>query len=270
MPFYPLLDRFAIGLGRPDKTAIGWPNATIPRERFISGLTAASPSPRPARRSCFRSSDGRFSAFELQNVSSCRSFTFELKRVDFICPGALAFGSPNSRFSAFEVKRMIRTLVKNFGAPTGRLFALELFHMNSSKERPLPGPARKSHSRGSDGRLSAWELKRADTTAGVLPRSLAAEPRRKVLAAGSPRGWRLRAIFFFLVQRSIEPRLLRAPRHVRAGAPERLGQPTRSEAQLVPPRVGDARGLITLNPKLLDIRVVKGWATGSRQLGSAE
>ena len=82
--------------------------------------------------------------------------------------------------------------------------------MNSSKERPLPGPARKSHSRGSDGRLSAWELKRADTTAGVLPRSLAAEPRRKVLAAGSPRGWRLRAIFFFLVQRSIEPRLLRA------------------------------------------------------------
>ena len=51
---------------------------------------------------------------------------------------------------------------------------------------------------------------------------------------------------------------------------ERFGQLTRSEAQLVPPRLGDARGLITLNPKLLDIRVVKGWATGSRQLGSAE
>ena len=43
-----------------------------------------------------------------------------------------------------------------------------------------------------------------------------------------------------------------------------------AEAQLVPPRLGDARGLITLNPKLLDIRAVKGWATGSRQLGSAE
>ena len=36
-----------------------------------------------------------------------------------------------------------------------------------------------------------------------------------------------------------------------------------------PPRLGDARGLMTLNPKLLDIRVVKGWATGSRQLGGA-
>ena len=35
-------------------------------------------------------------------------------------------------------------------------------------------------------------------------------------------------------------------------------------------RAGDARGLITLNPKLLDILAVKGWATGSRQLGSAE
>ena len=75
-------------------------------------------------------------------------------------------------------------------------------------------------------------------------RSLAAEPCRKVL----------------------EPRLLRR-RARKSFRKERLGQPTRPQAQLVPPRVGDARGLITLNPKLLDIRVVKG---GSRQLGSAE
>ena len=143
--------------------------------------------------------------------------------------------------------------------------------MNSSKERPLPGPARKSHSRGSDGRLSAWELKHHR-------RSLAAESRRGASPQGSRRwvsaGVAASGHLLFscpkIDRTTPATRALGRPRHVRAGAPERLGQPTRSEAQLVPPRVGDARGLITLNPKLLDIRVVKGWATGSRQLGSAE
>ena len=52
-------------------------------------------------------------------------------------------------------------------------------------------------------------------------------------------------------------------------APPRAALCDLSKAQRVPPRLGDARGLMTLNPKLLDIRVVKGWATGSRQLGGA-
>ena len=90
-----------------------------------------------------------------------------------------------------------------------------------------------------NGRFSAFEFSCVDSIAGALPRSLAAEPRRKVLAAGSPRGWRLRAIFFFLGQGSIEPRLLRAlwgdPGMSEQAHPQVFskGKATRSEAQLV-------------------------------------
>ena len=58
-------------------------------------------------------------------------------------------------------------------------------------------------------------------------------------------------------------------RRAEEAAADRAALSDLSKAQRVPPRMGDARGLITLNPKLLDIRVVKGWATGSRQLGGA-
>ena len=136
----------------------------------------------------------------------------------------------------------------------------------------------------------------------ILPGLSPQEPRRGVLAAGSPRGWAsgwaacrgrplsraavragaVRSIFGQEKKRWPEApergrgepggfaRSQPLPACWRVRGKERLGQPTRSEPQLVPPRLGDAKGLITLNPKLLDIRVVKGWATGSRQLGSVE
>ena len=73
--------------------------------------------------------------------------------------------------------------------------------------------------------------------------------------------------FFFEI---FEAQTSSASRELRTGGRQTSRAGARSATQLVPPRLGDARGLMTLNPKLLDIRVVKGWATGSRQLGSAE
>ena len=126
------------------------------------------------------------------------------------------------------------------------------FYLNSSEERSNKNrPRPVSYSVSIRVKLARSALRR------ILPGLSPQEPRRGVLAAGSLQGWA-------------------------SGWAACRGRPlsraaarfARSHSQLVgvsEERKGwDARGLITLNPKLLDIRVVKGWATGSRQLGSAE
>ena len=146
--------------------------------------------------------------------------------------------------------------------------------MSSNKNRPRPV----SYSVSIRVKLARSALHR------ILPGLSPQEPRRGVLAAGSPWGWASAVRSIFGQEKKRWPEAPERGRGEPGGfarsqplaacwrvrGKERLGQPTRSEAQLVPPRLGDARRLITLNPKLLDIRVVKGWATGSRQLGSAE
>ena len=75
--------------------------------------------------------------------------------------------------------------------------------------------------------MAAFEFSCVDSIAGASPRSLAAEPCRKVLAAGSPASGHL----LFSCPRI--DRTAPATRTRKYFRKERLGQPTRSEAQLV-------------------------------------
>ena len=69
-----------------------------------------------------------------------------------------------------------------------------------------------------------------------------------------------------------------SPEALRGATPSLLACPRKGKVRPANPvrgatrscKIGGRQGVDTLNPKLLDIRVVKGWATGSRQLGSAE
>ena len=134
--------------------------------------------------------------------------------------------------------------------------------MSSNKNRPRPV----SYSVSIRVKLARSALRRISP--GLSPQ----EPCRGVLAAGSPRGgWAacrgrplsraaarvgaVRSIFGQEKKMARGPgawawrarRLCAEPACRRVRGKERLGQPTRSEAQLVPPRLGDARGVD--NPK---------------------